>query len=47
MKNGRTHMAPKAEHALDLETNGIVVVTLASGEEGDTDSLCWTLLEAR
>lgn len=47
MKDGRTHLAHKAEHAVDLETNAIVAVTLSPGEEGDTDSLCWTLLEAQ
>ena len=47
MKDGRTHMAHKVEHAVDLKTNAIVAVTLSTGEEGDTDSLCWTLLEAQ
>lgn len=47
MKDGRTHLAHKAEHAIDLETNAIVAVTLSTGEEGDTDSLRSTLLEAQ
>jgi transposase len=29
MKDGRTHLAHKAEHAVDLETGAIVGVTLA------------------
>ena len=28
MKDGRTHMADKAEHAVDLETGALVAVTL-------------------
>jgi transposase len=28
MKDGRTHLAHKAEHAVDMETGAIVAVTL-------------------
>ena len=28
MKDGRTHLAHKAEHAVDLETGAIVAVTV-------------------
>ena len=30
MKDGRTHLAHKAEHAVDLETGAVVAVTLAA-----------------
>jgi transposase len=46
MKDGRTHMAHKAEHAVDMETDAIVAVTLPGADEGDTDTLPWTLLQA-
>jgi transposase len=44
MKDGRTHMAHKVEHAVDLDTNAIVAVTLAPADEGDTESLSSTLI---
>ena len=31
MKDGRTHLAHKAEHAVDMETGAIVAVTLHGG----------------
>jgi transposase len=46
MKDGRTHLAHKAEHASDMETQAVVAVTLSGGAEGDTDTLPWTLEEA-
>src|SRR3977135_3052913 len=36
MKDGRTHLAHKAEHAVDLETGAIVAVTLQGGDQGAT-----------
>jgi transposase len=36
MKDGRTHLAHKAEHAVDLETGAIVAVTLQGADQGDT-----------
>ena len=39
MKDGRTHLAHKAEHALDLETGAIVAVTLQGADEGDTTTI--------
>jgi hypothetical protein len=35
MKDGRTHLAHKAQHAVDLETGAIVGVTVQDAEEGD------------
>jgi transposase len=46
MKDGRTHLAHKAEHAVDLETGAIVAVTVQPADRGDTTSLEKTLEEA-
>ena len=46
MKNGRTHLAHKAEHAVDLDTGAVVAVTLHGGPDGDTQTLPETLAEA-
>lgn len=35
MKDGRTHLAHKAEHAVDLETGAVVAVTVQDADEGD------------
>ena len=45
MKDGRTHLAHKAEHAVDLDTGAIVGVTLQPADRGDTESLDATLAE--
>jgi transposase len=46
MKDGRTHLAHKAEHAVDMETGAVVAVTLQPADRGDTHSLEVTLDEA-
>jgi len=46
MKDGRTHLAHKAEHAIDLETGAIVGVTVQGADEGDTATIQETLPEA-
>jgi transposase len=46
MKNGRTHLAHKAEHAVDLDTGAIVAVTLRGADEGDTTTLAETATAA-
>lgn len=46
MKDGSTHLAHKAEHVVDLETNAIVAVTLPPADEGDTETMPWSLLQA-
>lgn len=46
MKDGRTHLAHKAEHAVDLETGAIVAVTLQPADAGDTTTLYNTVAEA-
>ena len=43
---GRTHLAHKAEHAVDLETGAIVGVTVQDADEGDTTTSRETLIEA-
>jgi transposase len=46
MKDGRTHLAHKAEHAVDLETGAVVGVTVQDAHEGDTVISIETLIEA-
>jgi transposase len=46
MKDGRTHLAHKAEHAVDLETGAIVAVTLQGADEGDTTTIVETAIAA-
>jgi transposase len=46
MKDGRTHLAHKAEHAVDLDTGAIVAVTVQDASAGDTATLPETLAEA-
>ena len=46
MKDGRTHLAHKAEHAVDLETGAIVGVTVHDADEGDTTTSRETLITA-
>ena len=37
MKDGRTHLAHKAEHAVDLETGALVGVTVQEATQGGHD----------
>jgi transposase len=46
MKDGRTHLAHKAEHAVDLETGAVVAVTVQGADAGDTTTSIETLIEA-
>ena len=46
MKDGRTHLAHKAEHAVDMDTGAVVAVTLQGADQGDTTTLDETLCEA-
>jgi transposase len=46
MKDGRTHLAHKAEHAVDLDTGAVVAVTRPGADKGDTTTLDATLCEA-
>lgn len=46
MKDGRTHLAHKAEHAVDMDTGAIVAVTIDGGVAADSQTLPQTLAEA-
>src|SRR5262249_22658100 len=46
MKDGRTHLAHKAEHAVDLETGAVVAVTVQPANAGDTQTVHETLAQA-
>src|SRR3989441_6759087 len=46
MKDGRTHLAHKAEHAVDLETGAIVAVTVQGADQGDTTTIVETTIAA-
>lgn len=46
MKDGRTHLAHKAEHAVDMETGAVVAVTIQGADVGDTTSIGETLADA-
>ncbi len=46
MKDGRTHLAHKAEHAIDLDSGALVAVTLHGADVGDTTSLVDTAIAA-
>jgi hypothetical protein len=43
LKDGRTRLAYKPEHALDLDTGAIIATELHTAEQGDTASLPGTL----
>src|SRR5262245_21446379 len=46
MKDGRTHLAHKAEHAVDLDTGAIVGATVQDAHAGDTTTMPDTVAEA-
>jgi transposase len=47
MKDGRTHLAHKAEHAVDLSSGAVLAVTVQPANEGDTTTIQRTLAEAQ
>jgi transposase len=47
MKDGRTHLAHKAEHAVDLSSGALLAVMLEPANEGDTTTVHKTLAEAQ
>src|SRR5260370_32480859 len=47
MKDGRTHLAHKAEHAVDLSSGALLAVTLQPADAGDTTTIHKTLEEAQ
>jgi transposase len=44
MKDGSTHLAHKAEHAVDMETGAVLTVTLQDANSGDTTTIEQTLI---
>ena len=46
MKDGRTHLAHKAEHAVDMETGAVVGVTVQGADQGDTTTIAETVTAA-
>src|SRR5277367_2992145 len=47
MKDGRTHLAHKAEHAVDLSSGALLAVRLDPADQGDTTSIGKTMDEAQ
>lgn len=47
MKDGTTHLAHKAEHAVDLSSGALLAVTLQPADAGDTTTIQQTLEEAQ
>jgi len=43
MKDGRTHLAHKVEHSVDMKTGALVAVTLQPANRGDTTSIDETI----
>jgi transposase len=47
MKNGRTHLAYKAEHVVDLETDIVLAATVRAADVGDTETLLASVITAQ
>jgi len=46
MKDGTTHMAHKVEHAVDMDTQAVVALTVQEADKGDTSTIYETVAEA-
>ncbi len=46
MKDGRTHLAYKPEHAMDLDTGAVVAAEVHPADQGDTTTMPGTLASA-
>jgi transposase len=46
MKDGRTHLTHKAEHAVDLSSGALLAITVQAADLGDTTTVCATLAAA-
>jgi transposase len=46
MKDGSTHLAHKAEHAVDMESGAVLAVTLQEADQGDTTTMVQTIVAA-
>jgi transposase len=44
MKDGRTHLAHKAEHAVDMDSGAIMAATIQPGAAGDTTTIHETMM---
>ena len=47
MKDWRTHLAYKAEHVVDLETELVLAASVRHADEGDADTMVDSLMEAQ
>jgi transposase len=47
MKDGRTHLAYKAEHAIDLKTEFVLSATIQSGDRADSETLGESVVAAQ
>jgi transposase len=47
LKDGRTHLAYKAEHTVDLDSEIVVAAEVYAGDQADTDTLPDSLLQAQ
>jgi transposase len=45
MKDGTTHLAHKAEHAVDMDSGAVIAVTVQAADQGDTTTIKETLAE--
>ena len=46
MKNGETHLAYKAEHVIDLDTEVVLAASIRPADEADVDTMVDSLIEA-
>ena len=46
MKDGRTHLAHKMEHAVDFHSGAVIAVTVQGADEGDTTTFRQTIVQA-
>jgi transposase len=47
MKDGRTHLAYKAEHVVDLQTELVLAASVRHADEADTDTMVDSVMEAQ
>ena len=47
LKDGRTHLAYKAEHVVDLETEVVLAASIRHADEGDTQTMLDSVMEAQ
>jgi transposase len=47
MKDGRTHLAYKAEHVVDLETEAVLAASIRPADEADVETMVDSVMEAQ